>query len=500
MVVIKPAETLSITLTGDYARERDHNYAVNGFGPYRDDVPITGLLVGGETLVNSRDVASDVPVRNRRTIWGLSGTIALDLSDGIKLQSITGYRNMRRSNQFDIDTTSAVVATGDLISEHARQFSEELQFLYSSERLNGVAGLFYYEETIRGIQHTSFPLLASLLGFTGDPIYHEDGKVNVRAYAAFTQWTYELVDGLHLTGGLRYSNERRRSTGLFSTFNFLPAPDGAILNIPISERKTWSSVTPKFGVDYSPTPDVMFYASATKGFKSGVLAVGNPNPPVNPENIWSYEAGVKTKLFDNRVELNAAGFYYDYSNLQVNRVVNNALVTVNAASARIKGAEMSIRANVSSGLRIDGNATYLDATFTRFNTADPARPEQGEVSLKGNRLPNAPSWTLNGGMELDLPVPLPGALSLRGDASWTSKYYFSEFNVARMVQRDVAVIDGSLRYVDQGDRWNATVFVKNLTNQKMKANLTVAAQAVGYAVNGSLKPPRTYGFTVGYKF
>ena len=109
----------------------------------------------------------------------------------------------------------------------------------------------------------------------------------------------------------------------------------------------------------------MLYASATRGFKSGVLLSGNPNPPVNPEYIWSYEAGIKSSFLDNRVQLNAAAFYYDFKDLQVNRIINVSIVTENAAAARVKGAEVELRARPVEGVTLNADATYLDATFRK---------------------------------------------------------------------------------------------------------------------------------------
>ncbi len=492
------AENVDLAITADYAREKDGNYAFHGFGPYRSDVPLPGLLIGGTTLIGSRDIASEVPIRNNRKFWGLSGTIGIDLGDSVRLQSITGYRNSMRSNTNDPETTSSPIFAPTVSSEHAKQFSQELQFLYDSERVKGVVGLFYYDEDLAAELDLAFPFVGSLLGFP-DADFHEDGTVRIKSYAAFTEWTVEPIDRVRLTAGLRYSKEKRDSLGTFTIFNFLPPPNGANRVIPIDIGRSWDAFTPKFGIDYRPNDNLMLYASATRGFKSGVLLAGNPNPPVNPETIWAYEAGFKSTLADRRVQFNASAFYYDFTNLQVNKVVGNSIVTENAASARTKGFEVEFRAQPAEGIALNADLTFLDAKFQSFMTGHPARPELGQLDLSGNRLVNAPKWAFNAGAEFDLPVGLPGRLSLRGDMAYSSRVYFTEFNELSTSQKGVATVDVSLLY-ESDSGWRASLFAKNIGNEKIASNLFVAAMATGYAINGGFKAPRTYGVRVGYSF
>lgn len=494
-----PTDNVDITLTGDYASEDDHNYVFGSFGPYRDDIPLPGLLAGGTILPGSRDITSEVPSINDREYWGLGATIGVDLSTAWRVQSITGYRKSERFYQADPETTSKPIFSPTQRAEDAEQFSEELQLLYTSDRLNGVFGLFYYDESVAAWMDLRLQGIGTLLGFPAAR-YWENGDLDVKAYAAFTQWTYEVADGLRLTAGLRYSEEERKSGGTFTIFNFRPPPNGANVGIPIAKEGKWDALTPKFGIDYSPSENVMLYASATRGFKSGILTIGTLNPPVNPELIWSYEAGVKSTLLDNRLSVNSAVFYSDFKDLQVNRIEGNSITTLNAASAEIKGVELEIRAKPVPGILLNADVSYLDAKFTEFRTGHPARPEWGMLDLSGNRLPNAPKWSMNAGAEVDIPAGLPGRLSLRADLNWTGKVYFTEFNEDRLSQGSVAWTDASLQYDSEDEHWRASLFVKNLTNEDVKTNVFIAAGTTGFALNGGFKPPRTYGVRIGYRF
>ncbi|WP_255326516.1 TonB-dependent receptor [Sphingobium sp. EM0848] len=493
------SDSVHVTLSGDYARERDHNYAFHAFGPYRSDVTMPGLANGGTILINSRDITSEVPTRNRREFWGFSGKIAIDLTDHLTIQSITGYRHSDRWSSNDPETTSFDAFSPVVTIERAKQFSQELQLNYSSDRLKGVFGLFYYDEPLHAELDLTWPYIGRLLGFA-NPAYHENGDIGIKSYAAFSEWTYEVLDGLRLTAGLRYSEDKRDSNGSLTVFNFMPPPNGANLVIPVNAKKKWDALTPKFGIDYRPSEDVMLYASVTRGFKSGVLLAGNPNPPVNPEYVWSYEAGFKTTLLDRRLQFNGSAFYYDYTDLQVNKIVGNSIITQNAAAARVKGLELETRAQPVPGVNLNAALTFLDTKFVSFITQNPARPENGNVDLKGNRLVNAPKVAINAGAEVDLPLNVPGRFSLRGDLTYSGRIYFTEFNEKALSQGAVALIDASLQYESADQHWSASLFVKNLTNKKVISNKFVAAALTGYAINGSFKPPRLYGVRVGYKF
>ncbi|MEI9849636.1 MAG: TonB-dependent receptor [Sphingomonas sp.] len=136
----------------------------------------------------------------------------------------------------------------------------------------------------------------------------------------FGQLTWEALADLRLTAGLRYSRERRHTVGPYKVFNFnpvAPANVGPVYDLD----QTDEALTPRFAIDYKPVENLLLYVSATRGFKSGAQVL--PNAPVRPEFIWAYEAGAKLTAFDRRLQLDVAGFYYDYSDLQVSRPQGN---------------------------------------------------------------------------------------------------------------------------------------------------------------------------------
>jgi iron complex outermembrane receptor protein len=293
-----------------------------------------------------------------------------------------------------------------------------------------------------------------------------------------------------VTLGGRFSAEERHSVGFFTGI----PPDVQ----PIDQEKTWRSFTPKAGVEYNLNPDTLWYASATNGFKSGTFNVGQINPAIDPEKIWAYETGLKSEFLDHRVEASGAVFYYDYKDLQVNKVIGIATETVNAASAKNKGVEFEGRAKVTRQFTVDGNFTYLKATFTSFDSINPITNHDDD--LDGNMLPGAPKTAAGLGAAYEFPLPSGANITARADGEYTSRIYFSEFNDIPTSQDPVTKLNASLRYVSASEKWSATLWGKNVTNRFIAANKLVTIALWGYPIYGSVEPPATYGITIGYKY
>lgn len=500
-----------VTVTGDYATEDDRNYAVYSFGPFIPGTVLLGQTLGGQQVLGQRKVASEIlPVNDRRN-WGLAATANIDVMDDLQLRSITGYRKFRRFNESDVENTSASVASFAQ-TEITEQFSQELQAIYTGERLTGIFGLYYYTEDLTGFLSVPFPAIGTIFRFPDARIF-QDGKGAIDAYAAFGQLTYELTDALSATVGLRYSSEKRTSEGFYTIFNFsFPTP--ANVTTPVGYDETYHALTPRFALEFRPVDDVLLYASATRGFKSGAQVLGSTNPPVAPEYIWSYEAGAKATVLDRKLELALTGFIYDYTDLQINRPQGLSSILLNAAAARVKGLELEARAAPVEGLTLQLGASYLDAKFTDFPTVSPVYTTEGAINLKDNRLANAPEWTVNAAIEYALPIDMPGELSVRGDLKYTSRLFFTEYNDGSKIvfpngftyfndiqsQPGVTTIDASLRYVTENERFSVTLFGRNLTNELIIANNIVGIAPFGYPVGGTYKPPRTYGVTLGFRY
>ena len=224
-----------------------------------------------------------------------------------------------------------------------------------------------------------------------------------RNYAVFGEAEIDLSDRLTLTLGGRYTHETKRGNS-----------SGSVLFEPFSGsgRISNNAFTPKAVLQFKLSDDNRIYASATRGFKSGGINVSNPVATFAPEKIWAYEVGTKNSFLGGRFELNAAAFYYDYTDLQLRTAVylpdGGAIVRVtNAARAPIKGADVSVAVLPAAGLRFSGWAAYLDGNLRNF-----VSPATG--AILNIRLPEAPKWQLNGAIDVDRPLA-GGTLSVHGE-------------------------------------------------------------------------------------
>lgn len=511
-----------IRLIADYHHEHDNNHYTHGFGPYpgyqlQGVVGTTngnGDLLQGIALSDEdgQDAATALEGKtNKRSGLAITLNANFDLTDDLSLTSATGYRDWERFNASNSDGTSAGLGN-TFYTENSEQISQELALNWSSGALDVVGGLSYYHEKIEN--HVEVPFY-QFWSPAGEIYYKQDGTMKIDAFAAYAQATYAIIPELRLTVGGRWSTEKRDQQGQFTFFSV----------VNTSGKDKWSDFTPKLGIEFDVGPTTMVYASYTEGFKSGTYNIGQVNPVIQPETIKAYEAGFKTRLFDNVLEMTGAYFHYDYSELQVNKVIGIATVTTNAASAKVDGFELAATLRPVTGLRLDGTFNYLDSRFSDFFSTNPLYPGGAgtpaydiwlaanpdaktpifggaggvEQNLKGYQLPGAPKYSFTAGAQYDYEFGNGGVMTVRGDLSWASRIHFSEFNDNNLSQKSVTKINALLRY-DSGSFWNLSVWGKNLTNEYVKSNELVTIALWGYPKYGSIEPPRTYGVTLGFDF
>ena len=533
-LLFTPTARLSIDLKADYFHERDraggYHYLGNA-GFSAPGVPIipVGLRVGGIVPTNVRDVSNDADPTNFLEFWGVSGKVSYDISDAVQISSLTAYRRTDNATFTDLDATNLFL-TKQIQIESAEQFSEELQLSGSSDRLNWLLGFFYFHERNDGVQADPFDALRTI-GVPTPPGfivagYRAGGTNRTDALAAFGQASYEIVDNLRLTLGARYSSElkRNRDEFAFDVVNEYMPPALATPQVILDpRRKRFKSFTPRIALDYQVTPDVLVYGSWSKGFKSGAYNLGSLQPPVEPERVSAFEGGIKSQFLDRRLRLNLAGFYYNYDDLQIGKVVTNLLLLENAATARIYGLEAELQAQLSPRFEVNANASWLHARFRDYVSSDPARPfgdgstfvdalgdeisgipagGSGAVpafNLSGNRLSQSPDFTAFIGAQYRVPSGV-GEFLFRGEVAWRDRVYFTPFNLKNLSQAPNAKLNLFLNWSSRDENWSGQLYMKNVTNKTVVGNSLVSSSIVGFPINGYLEEPRTYGLTLGYKF
>lgn len=514
-LVFKPAPGLKATIIADYFKESDRNAALHYFGATgltglsgALGIPPTFVTQGGYAPSNLQDMAAGTDARFRLRTASVTGI--LDWTSGrFGLKSVTGYRDQNSLSQTPLDggsTNNAFYLSG----EPADQVSEEVQAHYDTRRLHLTAGAFYFHEndaSSPGVAPFKYSILAPAFGLPAIPAsqdYFVDfveigGKIHTTAKALFGEASYEILDGLTLLAGLRYSSERKtnepqNAISLTRPWTYdTPQPP-----VGFRQSQTFKSTTPKFGIQYQVTPRTLLYATYAEGFKSGGYDITTAGPAFAPEKLTDVEGGIKTTLFDNKLRLALSGFHYDYSNLQVLQVIGTQEVTTNAGNAKIYGGELELTAFLSPAFQINAAASWLHARYRDYVGPSPARPLLEEVDFGGQRLNNAPDFSGNAGATYTWQLP-SGTMALRGTAEYTTKFFFSPDNIGILGQGGFVKGNAFLTYTS-GAGWHVTAFVRNISDIDTKVSGVVNSPLLGSPARGGVAPPRTFGAEVGYKF
>lgn len=503
---------VTATLFADYYHQKDDSGALHYFGA-AGLIPVAGavglppytLINGGYVAPDVRDIASQYAPSFKLNSWSIAGRLEAKLGD-VTLKSITGYRDQNSRGRVDLSGGS-YFGSFYLYGEPAHQFSQEVQASLSKGPLDLTVGGYYFnerDETFPG--HAPFTALA-ITQYVGAPpppnpgalinVFQATGVNKTRAYAFFGQATYKLTDRLSITGGLRYSNEFKR---IYNHYYGLDFSTPFSLDIPYpttSDSARFKDVSPKASINYQVTPNTLLYATYSRGFKSGGFDVGANAPAYKPEKLTDYEGGIKTTLVDRRLRVNLAGFYYDYSDLQVQQVINTALITTNAATATVWGGEAEINFLPTPSFSIDASLSYLHARFNRYLGADPARPLLAQVDFSGNRLPQAPDWHLHLSAQKTWTIGR-SELRLRGEGDYVSRNYFLANNFEELSQAGNVKFNAFLT-LERGP-WQMTAFIRNIFDKTTKSSLFVATDVMRNPELGGLAPPRTFGAEIGYHF
>ena len=448
--------------------------------------PLFEGLFGAFDPPGRRPVSQNSPVTEEQDQFGVTATINWEL-ENTTLTSITAYRDNEFRAAFDGDATDILIQ--DFIdTDDSDQISQEIR-LSSNDWGNWewILGFYYFHDDAKTT--ISIPILA--FGF--DILHIADMKTD--AFAFFGQATYSFSDALSFTLGLRYSDENKEADQ-FSDFAF-----GLPTSFPLRQdlKEDSNALTPRFAVEYFLSDETLLYASVTRGFKSGGFTFNNFQGTFDPEFIWAYEGGIKTTLAENRVQTNLSFFYYDYSDLQVSKLVNNAGTITNAASATIWGGELEIVAKPTEFIDLNVGLAYLQAEFDEFLTEDPSNPQLGTIDLAGNHLTRSPEFSANMGVQFSYPLTGLGELSLRGDYQYQSRSFFTAFNRNLSAQDNFSLVNARLSFTSVDKKWELAVFVKNAFDEEYFLNILESGVETGKP-EGFLAAPRTWGIQIVREF
>lgn len=358
----EPTDRTKITLSGEYTY-------LNGDQGLNIVVAPGTIALGGGGFV-CKYCSWDTPFGHPRDnavakVYGLSAKISQDLG-AVDLVSISAYHKTRLLINIQLDgTTNGQNILASRSPSFNKSFSQEFQLLSEEgSKLRWILGAYYFNEYAG---YDPIDLIGAAFSALGG-VRHTDSRQLLHSYSLFGEASYEVLPRTKLTLGLRYTTDKFREVAEQRNAALTVLPPGKLSSGWID----FSKLTYRAILDYKPADDVLLYASYSRGFKSGGFSTAAPfigqvlAPPVSPEILDAYEVGFKSEFADNRIRLNGAAYYYDYTNLQVATVQNGQAVTFNAASARIKGAELDLTFAPSRRLDFNAGISVLDSKFTNF--------------------------------------------------------------------------------------------------------------------------------------
>jgi iron complex outermembrane recepter protein len=509
------------------------------------------------TQTGNKDTTySNGPSFAKSNSYGGSATFDVQINPDLKFKSITGWRAIGWNIGTDLDgSPESMQEVTDSQGQH--QFSQEFQLTGKAinERLNYAAGLYYFTEA--GYVHDFVPFDTGYLY-----VYDYQNDVKTDSYAGYAHLDFKATDDWGLTAGGRYSKERKHFIGgqgdldgfsykllgcldpsapaanfpqyiAFATATHSPTagtcqqalgfpdPNNPLRYFPSQgDSQSWNVFTPTLGTQYHFTPDLMAYASYSKGFKSGgwttrlSAPISNPaQARFNPEYDKTFELGLKSQWFERHLQADIAVFESKYSGIQLDVQEGPSPVEQNAGNATIKGAELELESVFDNGLSLNFSAGYLDAYYTFLNPCllYNANAATGVCSIAsgaqyvpgfggfhyGSELPKTPKTKFSISPTYDFHLGNDGTVRLAADYTYVA-HMFNDAPNTVLLERDAThTVNAAIHYIPPSKNFEFVVGGTNLSNDRY---LTVGS--VNYAAGetvASYNPPRMWYLTINAK-
>ncbi len=480
---------------GEYPDSYDHLLVPKAYAP------LASSIVG-----DYFKVAIDTRQYTKEIVDGASEQLDYRVNDHVSVKSITAARYGEYKLFNDTDGTERFINLG-FQGDKDKTFSEELSVVGNWDQFTGVAGLYYFDEREK-TKITSLVPPSPATPTAAAAFNDVEPLSRAQSEAAYAQGTYHITPSLNLTVGLRYTQDHKSIDQNFAHYSeaAYPVLGAQPPGFPFiaSASRDFHAMTPKVGVDWQAADNVMLYASATRGYKSGGTTYSASKVSAltfAPETIWSYEAGVKSEWFDHRLRVNLTGFDYDYTNLQVQSLIGPGLVAIgNAATARVTGFELETQAKPTPDWLLTANVATLDAKYVSFPKAsvpgalapflvgDPrySAGPPATYNASGNYLNAAPrlSYTLAAQYIHDIGQ---GSGFVRAEYYWQDKVFYDPSNNPLTEQKAYGLINAAAGWNSPDDKWRVELIGRNLANQQYL--ITIAANGVAPA--GVAGAPRT---------
>ena len=529
--------TLGVPLTNTPSAEFQEELGVNENGDllfqYESFTDTAGFPTPNAEPFND-NYWFDAEIFNKIEVGGVALEWNKDLANEDVLTFINAWRHFESESALDGDFTAYDAVTGTQKYDFD-QYSSELRITSpGGETLDYQAGLYaFYSELNSEGRFTQSPLLTSILPLLGDifpngTLNIDNNKYQTTSYAAFGQLVWNINDKFSATLGLRYTSEQKDFKGsqISEPKTALDVPPIVGPDIYYDETRSDDDISPTLIGRYFFTPDIMTYASISRGFKSGGFnqrreQVGR-NGEFEPETATNYELGWKTSTEDRRLQFNGTFYLVNYDDFQSQTFDGATFTVTNAGSMRSYGSEVDIvyvpAADVIVGSAIGYNkAEYQDfdnaqctieqaitdyyegpngPTFIGSQSLPPGVATSCVQDLAGKPIENAPEWTVSSyiSYDRDLSTNLMGTVRL--EHSYTDSYFLDQDLDKNLKNDAVNLINLRLTLTNQENSWEVALWGRNMLDEEYY-NFGIDAPVVGGYV-GAVAPGAIYGVTVRF--
>jgi iron complex outermembrane receptor protein len=525
-----PRDDLFVRLSADYIQDDSNPRHGNRLQPLVVGTP-PAVVPGTEPLSDPYDTFAGAGDDNKVTTGGASVTAEWEFNEALTFKSITAYRSGKTDGVIDFDATN--VAYLDIPAKYRDvQFSQELQALYTGDRVQGVVGVYYLDAAAKG----AFDTVLGPLNLT----IATAGKVNTESLALFGDFSFDVTDALSMSVGGRWTRDektgyvfRQNFAGVRSRFfgNTASVPGLIRTNPTAYDGRTYAfeEFTPRVSATYEFSPALTAYASWSKGFKSGgidmrgdAIFVPFTVEGYKPEFVETAEIGLKGSLLDRRLNFAVAAFDSAYTDMQITTqypsTTGVASVVDNVGEASIRGFEFEGTLRATDALTFGASLSLLDAEFDKFLAYQPLGAGAGQtcasnpprpVTAPGcfvdvsstRRFQNTPekSGSIYGTYTVDLAEG--GSVAITPTASYRSDTQQFELPIALLDQPAYWLYDLAVVWRSGSGKYEAGLIGRNLSDERyIVGGYNFPGPVFGNSINAFYGNPRTWTASFQVKF
>lgn len=521
----RPTSTLKVELNANGWRSRSESQAGQLFTKEGAlPIPLDPTYLAypfAPQNARAADWDAGADLREHNSFKQVSGRVDYQATDTLRLTSISSYEDYLRDIPVDRDGTSLPVDT-QISTGHSRTFFQEVRAgLTVAESGNVTLGANYQHDKIDELDR--FLTVIGTNRIIGGHDFDAQNRQTATSKAVFGSADVPLTSQLSVVGGVRYTRTDRSYSGCTkdtgdgqaaTAFNALlgvNVQSGGCLTIEpnlqpglFNSEVNQDNVSWRGGLNYKPDRNILLYANVSRGYKAGgfqALPAGTYTSlkPVVQEELTAYETGFKVGLFDHRLQLNGAGFYYSYDNKQirsisVDPITGSSEALINIPRSRVTGFELSAAVHPITGLSVTSSITLVDSKVLGSFTG--VTPSSVVIDVRGQAFPYTPKWSGDTDVEYRWPLVdrLQGVVGATVTYDTATNEGFGNEYPYRI--RGYVLLDLRAGVEGDGGKWRLGLYARNATDQYY---WTTAARAADGGIRYAALPV-TYGVSLAYRY